>query len=392
MEGKRLLRSMTLKNILSFGPEGQTLDFEPLNVLIGPNGSGKSNFIEIIGLLRSLPRDLSVPFREGGGITEWCWKGNDPLKSIFIETNYVAGFKHQIEIEAQGFGPHVVEERINISDNEINRTIIFEPDGKELPDDPDGTSHFLHVTKRQLPISFKSGQSFLSLRAFIFKEQTIAHAVAEKLSAMQIYRKWVFGPGSKIREPQKADLPSDFLTEDALNLGLVLNTLILDRRAKNSLLSNLRNLYHGALDIKIRIVSGYIEILIEEENGHLIPATRLSDGTLRYLSLLAILCHPDPPPLLCIEEPELGLHPDIIPTIAKLLIDASKRTQLIVTTHSADLVSALWEFPESVVVCQKGFDGETQLKRLDPKRLEKWLERYSLGELWLNGEIGGTRW
>src|ERR1700742_3728706 len=87
------------------------------------------------------------------------------------------------------------------------------------------------------------------------------------------------------------------------------------------------------------------------------PAARLSDGTLRYLCLLTILLHPEPPPLICIEEPELGLHPDIIPKVADLLVDASHRTQLIVTTHSEALVSRLSEIPESVVVCERDDRG-----------------------------------
>ena len=121
------------------------------------------------------------------------------------------------------------------------------------------------------------------------------------------------------------------------------------------------------------------------------PATRLSDGTLRYLGLLAILCHPKPPPLVCIEEPELGLHPDILPGLADLLLEASERCQLIVTTHSDTLVAALTYTPESVVVCEKE-KGQTRMKRLDKVELSRWLEKYRLGELWSSGELGGNRW
>jgi predicted ATPase len=103
-----------------------------------------------------------------------------------------------------------------------------------------------------------------------------------------------------------------------------------------------------------------------------------------------MLCHPEPPPLLCLEEPELGLHPDVIPIIADLLIEASERTQLIVTTHSADLISELWEVPDSVIVCERDESGSS-LRHLDPEKLEKWLEDYSLGDLWRSGEIGGNR-
>lgn len=131
--------------------------------------------------------------------------------------------------------------------------------------------------------------------------------------------------------------------------------------------------------------------LLMTEREYSIPATRLSDGTLRYLCLLAILCHPKPPPLVCIEEPELGLHPDVLPDLAKLMLSASERCQLIVTTHSDILVDALTETPESVIVCEKQ-DGRTRMQRLDSKELTQWLDRYRLGELWLKGEIGGMRW
>ena len=122
-----------------------------------------------------------------------------------------------------------------------------------------------------------------------------------------------------------------------------------------------------------------------------IPATRLSDGTLRYLCLLAILCHPNPGPLICIEEPELGLHPDVLPKIAALLKEASERTQIIVTTHSDVLVDAMSDMPEAVLVAERSETG-TKLERLDAEKLKPWLDKYRLGELWTRGEIGGTRW
>lgn len=133
-----------------------------------------------------------------------------------------------------------------------------------------------------------------------------------------------------------------------------------------------------------------MQVFLEEENRS-IPATRLSDGTLRYLSLLAILCHPNPPPLVCIEEPELGLHPDILPSLARLLQEASSRMQLIVTTHSDILVDALSDTPECIVVCEK-HDGATRMTRLNADDLKEWLEHYTLGQLWQKGQIGGTRW
>src|SRR6202034_1027015 len=119
--------------------------------------------------------------------------------------------------------------------------------------------------------------------------------------------------------------------------------------------------------------------------------SRLSDGTLRWLALLIILLNPTPPPLVCLEEPELGWHPDIVPTLADLLRDASTRTQLIVTTHSTSLVDAFSDTPEAICVCEK-VEGATQIRRLDRDKLKVWLNDYSLGHLWASGEIGGNRW
>ena len=118
-----------------------------------------------------------------------------------------------------------------------------------------------------------------------------------------------------------------------------------------------------------------------------IPATRLSDGTIRFVALLATLLSPTPPPLVCIEEPELGLHPDAVALLADILVEASDRTQLVVTTHSDALVSALTAQPDAIVACERPGAG-TELRRLDPKRLASWLEDYRLGDLWRMGRTG----
>jgi predicted ATPase len=145
------------------------------------------------------------------------------------------------------------------------------------------------------------------------------------------------------------------------------------------------------VDIHLTVDGGNVLLFLEETGGREIPASRLSDGTLRYLSLLAILLHPDPPPLVAIEEPELGLHADVMPHIADLLVRASSRSQLIVTTHSRLLVDALTDRPSAVVVCAKE-NGESRFERLDKTALAAWLDKYSLGNLWSMGELGGNRW
>jgi len=207
-------------------------------------------------------------------------------------------------------------------------------------------------------------------------------------SRIAIYREWTFGRYTPPRQEQKADLRTDFLMATCENLALVLNKIRFDGRKR--LLEALKALYPEIQDFNVRVEAGRVQLFLEEGN-HSIPATRLSDGTLRYLCLLAILCHPEPPPLVCIEEPELGLHPDVLPEVARLLVEASARTQLIVTTHSDILVDAMTERPEAVVVCEKS-NGTTEMHRLKKEHLTEWLDKYRLGQLWTKGQLGGTRW
>jgi len=149
--------------------------------------------------------------------------------------------------------------------------------------------------------------------------------------------------------------------------------------------------YKDAEDILMEVSQGKLALFLEESNRFKTPAIRLSDGTLRWLFLLAVLLHPHAPPLVCIEEPELGLHPDIIHPLAELLRDASHRMQLIVTTHSDSLIEEFTDSPENVLVCEKE-GASTNVKRLDREDLSSWLKDYSLGQLWRKGEIGGNRW
>jgi predicted ATPase len=234
-------------------------------------------------------------------------------------------------------------------------------------------------------------QSVLSQRKDPDRYPEITY-LGNEYSKIKLYREFDFGRYTPPRTPQKTDLPEDFLEEDASNLALVMNDFEHRPGMRSKLLEKLRQFHEPFRDISTKIHGGTIQVFLHEENlQQPIPATRLSDGTLRYLCLLSILCHPSPPSLICIEEPEIGLHPDIIPTIAELLIEASYKTQLIVTTHSDALIDALSDEPEAVVVCDKQ-KGETFMMRLQGDKLSAWLEQYRLGELWRKGEIGGTRW
>lgn len=385
------LRHLALQNLLSFGPDETALELGPLNVLVGPNGSGKSNLITAIELLRAAPRDLAAPIIEGGGIGEWLHKGRSRTRhgslSAVMHIPLGTALRYRLTIEEQQQRLHVRDERIEAGtgDDEqgLQHRYFSFLRGMAVAREKDGT-------RRRIPrAELDSGQSILSQRKdpHSFPEMT---SLGVQLDRIRVYREWSFGREAAVRKPQPSDLPNHLLAGDTRNLGLVLNRMRRSPTAKKNLLDAARRLYDGVSDLDVIVEGGTVQVMLEED-GITVPAARLSDGTLRYLCLLAVLCHDDPPPLVCIEEPELGLHPDIMPTLAALLREASKRCQLIVTTHSDVLVDAFTDDPECIVVCEKQ-EGRTALQRLNKDDLARWLARYSLGELWMKGEIGGSRW
>jgi predicted ATPase len=409
MDGKRFLRSIRLRNILSFGPDTPELPLEPLNVLIGPNASGKSNLIEALSVLGAAPRDLQTPIREGGGIQEWPWKGARRLGTAIVDVTmeYPAGkmpLRYSLSFTETA-------SRFDLQDEALENERPFpgNPDPYFYYRYQDGRPAINVVTEAEVTRVdqiFGTGprferslrredvepdQSILSQRRDPDSYPELTY-VATRLERMRFYREWNLGRLTPPRLAQKADLPNHVLLEDASNLGLVLSDLLNRPDLKSQIVSRLQTFYSEVKDIVVNTTSGVVQVFFHESGlHHSVPATRLSDGTLRYLCLLVVLCHPEPPPVICLEEPELGLHPDIIPEVAKLLLEASTRTQLIVTTHSDILMDALSDTPEAVVVCEK-VDGATQLQRLDSEQLQPWLAKYRLGDLWTRGDLGGTRW
>lgn len=398
-EKRPFLTAIRLQNLLSFGAEPVVLELRPLNILIGPNGSGKSNLIEAIDLMRLTPIDLPDGIRKKGGVLQFLWKGEvDPTAEIELgisindgATEVHSTIYHQICFAEQ-------KERFYLKGEVIESRDV--PDGQartyyqNINDHPELRTYTGNEPSREsIDITDKSwapNQSILKQRRDPNRYPQLTH-IADEYGVIRIYRDLNVGKDSNARSMQDAGYSSDFLDEDLYNLALMVNHL------ENSpgwarLLDYLRKFYDPLERITTKIENGKVQIYLHERGmGRLIPVTRFSDGFLRFLCLLTILCHPEPPSLICIEEPELGMHPDSLPLLAELFKEASERTQLIVTTHSDVLVDALSDEPENVVICEKEY-GASTFKRLDRQALSEWLQKYALGELWRMGEIGGTRW
>ena len=401
-----MIHRLKVSGLLSFGPQGIDLPMEPLNVLIGPNGSGKSNLLEVLALLRAAPRELAEPIKRGGGIWEWLWKGDESLGKATLEAfvddpEQGSPLRHVLEFTDHGGRFEVTDECIECEKTEFayrlhqgqhTFDIQTEPKDQRTSSRPI-LSDSATIVSESLGLNIyrertKPEESVLS-QVRDAQRYPALHCLQEQYERIRLYRNWAFGPAAELRQNQSTHDPSDFLNEGGANLALVLSHF--QGENKRKLVAALQELFDGIVDVNCPVTGGTVSLFLEERDGRQIPASRLSDGTLRYLCLLAILLHPEPPSLVAIEEPELGLHPDVVAHVAELLVNASQRMQIVVTTHSRMLVDALSDYPSSVVVCEQE-NGESRFKRLDSARMKTWLDEYSLGDLWSSGQLGGNRW
>jgi len=340
-----LIEKLTLTNLLSFGPTPQTIAFQPLSILIGANGSGKSNILEAIDLLRSAHDQVAIPPDDRPDMSAWLWKSSQAARIATIDAELHDPFgKNLICRMSQA----EVAQSFLFSDSQLNNDDLYSPD-----------------------------------------HPRVSWALSQ-MPRIRLYREFCFDNSVTSKFPQWTKGSNEHIDTDASNLGSVLHRLSSNLQVKRELLKALQVIYDGIEDFEAQVEGDEVQIFISEGDS-LMAATRLSSGTLRYLCLLAILCDPDPPPLICLDMPEHGLHTDVLSSLAGLLRKAAERTQIIVTTHSEILVDCMTDAPESVYVCEK-YDGQTTVTQLSRVELAPWLKRYRLGQLWSRGDIGGNRW
>ena len=381
-----------MPGLLSFPPDMDFFELQSLNVLIGPNASGKSNFIEVLGLLNALPTDFAAAIRNGGGAAEWLWKGSaQPAPAtIEVETSipFYPPLRYRLSFFRMGSGVAINDETV-----------------EGVRSEPGREPNFYYTLQQGRPVinirvRTEDGHEERSLKwdTRIQDQSVLAQRkdpdlypelywFGMALGTIQSFREWTFGRYGELRRPQRADLPERQLLPDCSNLALVLNHI--EHKLGPTFDEYLRRFLPRFRRMTTTISGGTVQFYLHESDFVApIPATRLSDGTVRFVALLATLLSPGQR-VVCIEEPELGLHPDAMAILADLLVEASDRKQLVVTTHSDALVSALTNQPDAIVACERPGAG-TELRRLDPEKLASWLEDYRLGDLWRMGELGAN--
>ncbi|MBY0505618.1 MAG: AAA family ATPase [Bryobacteraceae bacterium] len=369
------LQSLHLRDVLSF--RDCKLELKPLNVLIGANGSGKSNFLDAISLLPGFTADSAAFLRTQGGPGAWLSKGIGAGPAAKLAFQFDGGQDYEVVFGAFGPSLHIYAEYLRKSGS---KSAVLTRHESEIS----GRTPIANYFKSESP------QSERSLLSYLFPAQTEWRAWQDSLRKIRTYRLAGF---NEIRQGVPIGSGDRYLSPTGDNLAKLIHDFYQAGLA-DSIDEALQRFGENYRTVKHDVSGQYWSLRLDETRLEgSVSASRISDGTLRFLQLLVILRHPDPPPLILIEEPELGLHPDAIRIVAEELLVASDHTQLVVTTHSTELISALQQTPDSILVCEKDFDNATSVRRLDGTTIRRWLKEFSsLGELWLSGAIGGTRW
>ncbi len=396
-----MITEIRLKNFYSFKDCAIPLNGD-VNVLVGINGSGKSNLLKAITLLKE--GVAGVGLRKHvidtlGGFDNIYFKGDNSEKDNRIEltfefdkqilSKYGEAFQENISyiitlIRIAGINNYYVYERV-LFDNKIE-LLNFE-NGQGTFQVKTGNGH-----SRQIVPSRVAESTELALSKIFdidrFSELTV---LRKAISEIVIYPYFDTTPGSTIRKPM---LPTSEkrLLPDGSNLPQTLNTIkISHKKSFQKIIEKLSEVNPQFKGIDFNFIGGNIELMLEESKfNSSVHVSNISDGTLRYLCLLSVLYNPDRGTFICIDEPETGLHPDMISNISRAIFDASNTSSLIIPTHSDKLLNH-FEI-EHVRVFERDDENASIVSTYTKKEFEGWYEDFSLGNMWRAGDIGGNRY
>jgi predicted ATPase len=353
----------------------------PLNVLIGSNASGKSNVLRAIDLLAASAQGrLARLVQREGGMNQLLWDGQGNSLSLshssvpFTEND--PAIQYALELANLGSNGDFV---INKERFESGHLISL-----------DRSREFGMIDGNTVDGECPTGETLLSTASGPFIRDRVLIAGRASLAGYAIYHDFHTNRDSTIRQAAVTRHETR-VDADGQNLISVLHTLYTGNRDFKNTVNDAMTAAFGsdfeelvfppASDNRIQLRLRWRSLKREQS------AADLSDGTLRFLFLMTVLASPDPAPLIAIDEPETGLHPSMLPIIAEHAVEASKKAQIIFTTHSPQMLDAFSSETRPLTTVVKRENGETKLHVLDDAKLSRWLEEYSLGALHRSGEL-----
>jgi predicted ATPase len=372
-----------------------------LNVIIGPNGTGKSNLLRLLEMISaSSQAQLGKFVQAAGGIEPLLWDGRCNEIGIRMKTSPLKetrevhrhSLTYQLKLERLGLNSSIYR----IKSESLANYYLVEKGQKPEPfkllerHGPsarifDRGEKALSAPEEEVPET----ETLLSLAAGPFSYNPEISQYENQLASWSVYHDLHVNQDAPIRASVVAKTDKR-VAPNGQNLISVLHTLYTgDREFKREINSAMRAafgeefeelVFPPAADQRIQLRVRWKSLKREQS------AADLSDGTLRFLFLLAALASPSASPLIAIDEPETGLHPAMLPIIADYAVEASKHSQVIITTHSPVILDAFKEtVPTTVIATWE--NGQTRLKEVEGKLLSNWLKSYSLGKLFTSGEL-----
>jgi len=397
------LRNIKVKGFKSI--REMDLDLNPLNVLIGANGSGKSNLLDVFKMLGYIHKqNLGSFIRKGGGANRILHKGGRQTNQIeialkFDPSHYLCELqwvdKDSLYFQNETISiKTVIDIEIQKYAKEMKTTEIIKPDkdGGIQEFEWEGGLESIIPQFAEIEDYYKK-YDFVFTRDFLNLFSPFSKFMVKTFNKSLVYHFIDTSSSSRIKQTCNTH-DNKFLRTDGSNLVAFLY-LLKRKHSKN---------YQRIIET-IQLVAPFFAdfdlsptheneafILLEWHHKYddsYYNANQLSDGTLRFICLATLLLQPNPPPLILIDEPELGLHPHAISILAGLLRKAATQTQVIVATQSVTLVNQ-FKTEDIIVVDRK--NEESIFSRPDEEEVVRWLEdfeEYGMGDLWEKNIIGG---
>ncbi|MDR6761913.1 putative ATPase [Flavobacterium sp. 2755] len=339
------------------------LELRPINILIGSNGVGKSNFVSFFKLINAIFNERLQQFVLEENADNLLYFGRKTTEFLFGKLIFDSGqgnnnaYRFNLAQTKEG-GLFFESESSGYNVNRESRTSgYYTTYALQESNIPKNSSYRNNYLSRHLK----------NIQAFHFHDTSAT---------------------SYLRRPCDVD-DNLYLKQDGRNLPAFLYLLKVNHPK-----------VYGRIEKTIQSVAPYIDRFILEPNRNRnndneialrwidkgdpesnFSAYQLSDGTLRFIALATLLLQPNPPSVIIIDEPELGLHPFAINILSGMVQIASSKAQIIVATQSPGLISNFK--PEDVIAIDRNIEeNQTVFKRLNSEDLNVWLQEFALGDLW----------
>ena len=332
-----------------------TLDLLPINILIGSNGSGKSNFLSFFEFLNRLyEQKLTEYVALNGGIDKYFFQGSKITDAICATIYFKDNF-YSFELK-EG------DNRFVFSKEKLGNNSLYTAIG-----------------------AFGNEASIKSYNGL-----SIGEHIRKYLPEIKKYHFHDTGKSSPFTKESHIVNDTYFLYEKGGNLAAFLYGI----REKEPIVY--KRIIRVIQSIAPYFSDFYFNVSAAETvrlqwtdkfSSTIYGPTDLSDGTIRFIALATLFLQPVPPKVIIIDEPELGLHPLAIQTLAGMIKSAAaKGTQVIIATQSADLIT---NFDAEDVITVNQTDGVSVMKRHSSEELNVWLDDYTLGDLWKQNILKG---